>query len=398
MSHYAQFSVSTQSDSSDRVALLSRRFINYLISLNFARGELMAEEGLDDSEDQASRELLAVEQRHRAEQARKQAVHAKVRREVEQQLHKRLYLAVEKRLSEQSYIRDRVLFLGGNAPRFLDTLFSPSASSRRIEELAQGLDWLHVGLVKIVNLPPFADPKDPRRARITNFRGALNFVGAEDIKVIAAALTMQNWLPPAEPPFVLLRRKLWQHVMATATTCQRLAELDGKLDPAIAFNVGMFHEMGKVVLARLYVKIFDDVRQAMLQDLRNETTSARYNALVQIKPDQQFLRDLMLQKEREVTQLLFQGLEFQRLPLAQIYAQYAQAQSISETSGFSRILWQASTFSQFRMLHSANLATLEDGKKMFAASELSAKTLLELRKVSLKKITPARERGGNNLA
>ncbi|MBA3988680.1 HDOD domain-containing protein [Aliidiomarina maris] len=396
MSQYAQFSVSTQSESSDRVALLGRRFINYLISLNFARGQYMTEEGLDDDQKAISRELLEVEQRRRAEQARKQAVHDKVRQEVEQQLHKRLYLAVEKRLQEQTYIRERVLMLADNGPKLMDTLFSPAASSRKIEELSHGLDWLHVGMVKMVNLPPFADPNDPKRARISNFRGAMNFVGTEDIKIIAPALTMQNWLPPAEAPFVLLRRKLWQHVMATAVVSQRLAELDGKLDPAIAFNAGIFHEMGKVVLARLYVKIFDDVRQLMLRDLRNETTSARYNALVQIEPDQQFLRDLMLQKERQVTHMLFAGFELERLPLHRIYEEFASAQSITETSGYARLLWQANTFSEFRMLHSANLASLEDGKRMFAASELNAKDILELRKVNLKKLILARDRGNAN--
>lgn len=392
MSQYAQFSVSTQSDSNDRVAVLNRRFINYLISLNFARGQLLAEEGGDTVESVASRELLAVEQKRRAEQARRQAAHDQVRKEVEQQLHQRLYAAVEKRLGDQRYLRERVLLLNTNTAQLLDHLFSPSANSRKIETLAQGLDWLHVGLVKLVNLPPFADPKDPRRARITHFRNALNFCGSEDIKVIAGALSMQQWLPPAEPPFVLLRRKLWHHVMATAVLCQRLAELDGRLDPAVAFNVGMFHEMGKVVLARLYVKIFDDVRQAMLQDLRNETTSARYNALVNIDPDQQFLRDLMLQKDRQVAHHLFTGFELTQLPLSSVYEQYAQAQSVGETSGYARLLWQANTFSEFRMLHSANLATLEDGKLMFAASELQASTVIELRKVNLKKLILARER------
>ena len=392
MSQYAQFSVSTQTDSNDRVAVLNRRFINYLISLNFARGQLTEEEGSEQVEIAASRELLAVEQRRRAEQARRQAVHDQVRKEVEQQLHQRLYAAVEKHLEAPQYLRERVLFLNPNTAQLLDQFFSPTASTRKIEALAQGLDWLHVGLVKLVNLPPFADPNDPRRARITHFRNALNFVGSEDIKVIVGALSMQQWLPPAEAPFVLLRRKLWHHVMATAVLCQRLAELDGQLDPAVAFNVGMFHEMGKVVLARLYVKIFDDVRQAMLQDLRNETTSARYNALVNIDPDQQFLRDLMLQKDQQVTHRLFADFGLTRLPLASVYEQYAQAQHVSETSGYARVLWQANTFSEFRMLHGANLATLEDGKQMFAASELQAATIVELRKLNLKKLILARER------
>ena len=392
MSQYAQFRISTQSESSDRVSLLGRRYINYLISLNFARGQFMNEEGLEQEHEEASRELLAVEQKRRAEKARKDAVHEKVRQDVEQQLHKRLYLEVERRLEDQQFIRERVLFLAQHGPALLDTLFSPAANSKKIEQLSQGLDWLHVGLVKLVNLPPFANPNDSRRARITNFRGALNFVGAEDIKIIAPALTMQNWLPPGEPPFVLLRRKLWQHVMSTAVISQRLAELDGNLDPAIAFNAGIFHEMGKVVLARLYVKVFDDVRQRMLQDLRNETTSARYNALVAIEPDQQFLRDLMLQKERDVTRMLFEGFELRHLPLSKIYENYASAQQFSDTSGYARILWQANCFSEFRMLHGANLASLDDGKKMFSSCGLSAKTIIELRKVNLKKLMLTRGR------
>lgn len=392
MSQYAQFSVSTLSDSNDRVAVLNRRFINYLISLNFARGQLLAEEGDEQVEVSASRELLAVEQQRRAEQARRQAAHDRVRHEVEQQLHQRLYAAVEQRLNEPHFVRDRVLCLNANAAHLLDHLFSPSSSSRKIETLAQGLDWLHVGLVKLVNLPPFASPNDLRRARITHFRNALNFVGSDDLKVIVGALSMQQWLPPAEAPFVLLRRKLWHHVMSTAVLCQRLAELDDKLDPAVAFNIGMFHEMGKVVLARLYVKIFDDVRQAMLQDLRNETTSARYNALVNIDPDQQFLRDLMLQKDTQVTQHLFADFGLARLPFTAVYEQYAQAHSVRETSGYARVLWQANTFSEFRMLHQANLATLDDGKLMFAASEIPAATVVELRKLNLKKLILARER------
>lgn len=392
MSQYAQFRISTQSDSSDRVALLGRRYINYLISLNFARGQFINEEGLESESKVSSRELLAVEQKRQAERARKEVAHQRVRKDVEQQLHKRLYQAVERRLVDQEFIRDRVLYLTANEPALLDTLFSPSAHSKKIEQLSQGLDWLHEGVVKLVNLPPFADPADGRRARITSFRGALNFVGAEDIKIITPALTMRNWLPPAEPPFVLLRRKLWQHVLSTAILSQRLAELDGKLDPAIAFNAGIFHEMGKVVLARLYVKIFDDVRQKMLQDLRNETTSARYNALVAIEPDQQFLRDLMLQKEREVTHMLFAAMELRHLPLNQIYDNYATANTFSETSGYARILWQANIFSEFRMLHSANLATANDGKKMFAASELTPSMVSTLGKVNLKRLILSRNR------
>ncbi|RUO32587.1 hypothetical protein CWE14_10635 [Aliidiomarina soli] len=392
MSQSAQFPASSKTESPDRVNVLARRFINYLISLNFARGQFNSEEGLVDDDEAISRELLAVEQKRRAEKAKLSAVQDKVRRDVELRMQKRLYRETAKRLEDQQFIRERVLMLAENTPALLDLMFAPSASSKRVEELSQGLDWLHVGVVKIVNMPPFLDPNDPKRTKINNYRGALNFIGAEDIKVIAPALTMQNWLPPAEPPFTLLRRKLWQHVMATAVVCQRLAELNGKLDPAIAFNTGMFHEMGKVTLARLYLRVFEDVRQKMFEELRSEKTSTRYNALMHVEPDQQFLRDMMLKQERVVTKLLFEGFEMRHLPLAQIYADYAKAKTFEDTSGYSRLLWQANTFSEFRMLHAANLASLDDGKRMFAATRLNGKTIVELRKLNLKKLILTRNR------
>lgn len=392
MSQSAQSSGSPQTKSPDRVTVLARRFINYLISLNFARGQFNAEEGLAGDDEALSRELLAVEQKKRAEKAKLSAVQEKVKRDVELRMQKRLYRETARRLEDQEFIRERVLMLAPNTPALLDLLFAPASTSKRVEELSQGLDWLHVGVVKIVNMPPFLDPNDPKRAKVNNYKGALNFIGAEDIKVIAPALTMQNWLPPAEPPFTLLRRKLWQHVMATAVVCQRLAELNGKLDPAIAFNAGLFHEMGKVTLARLYLRVFDDVREKMFAELRNEKTSTRYNALLHVQPDQQFLRDMMLKQERLVTKLLFEGFEMRHLPLAKIYGDYARAKTFADTSDYSRILWQANTFSEFRMLHAANLASLDDGKRMFAEVKLGGKTIIELRKLNLKKLILSRNR------
>ncbi|RUO24057.1 hypothetical protein CWE09_13010 [Aliidiomarina minuta] len=392
MSQYKQFRVSTQNGTDDRLSLLNRRFINYLISLNFARGQYMAEEGLEEDEDYETRELLAVEQHQRAEKARKNAVQDRQREEVEKLLHARVYKEIEKRLQDHEYICERVLGIPASTPKLLDAIHAPSTTSRQVEQLATNLDWLQIGLVKIVNMPPFADPNDSKRAKITNFRGALNFVGAVDLCVIVPALAMQSWLPPAEPPFSLLRRKLWQHVLGTGILTQRLAELDGKLDPAVAFAAGIFHEMGKVVLARLFLLVFDDVRSRMFDTFRKDPHSRRYNALLEIKPDQQFLRDLMLQKEREVTGNLFKGFAFQRLPLDAIYEEFAAARSIKDTTGYARILTQANTYSEFRLLHAANLATLEDGKKMFANVRLSGKTILELRKLHLKKLILSRGR------
>ncbi|MGX5914647.1 HDOD domain-containing protein [Aliidiomarina sp. Khilg15.8] len=386
MTQYRQFKVSTQSDSGDRLALLGRRFINFLISFNFARDQHRAEHGTDKAEPESRRELLNVEQQRRTEAARVTAADAQVKEAVKKDLHSVIYAQVEQRLGDQRYLKERLLGLTAEAPQLLDALHASSVSRRDVETFAAGLDWLHEGLLSVVNQPPFASPNDGSRSEITSFRSAVNFVGTNDLKLIVPALTMQHWLPPAEAPFTLLRRKLWKHVMSTGLVSQRLAELEGTLDPAVAFASGIFHEMGKVVLARLYLDIFDEERSAMLKALREDRQTQRYNALSECTPDQQFLRDLMLQKERVVTNDLFAGMTMQRLPLADIYADFARATSVQDVSGYARLLYQANTYSEFVMLHKANLATLDDGKQMFIAAGLTASTVAELRKLDLKRL------------
>lgn len=392
MIHYREFNVSTQSDSHDRLAVLGRRFINFLISLNFARDQHRAESGQVKAEPESRRELLNVERERRTEVARLTAAEARVQERVKENLHSAIYTQIEQRLNDQTYLRERLLGLTAHAPQLLDALHAPSVSRRDLETFAAGLDWLQDGVLKVVNQPPFATPSDSGRSKITNFRSAVNFVGTNDLQLIVPALTMQHWLPPAEAPFMLLRRKLWKHVMGTGLVCQRLAELEGSLDPAVAFASGVFHEMGKVVLARLYLRLFDEERSEMLKSLRDERQTSRYNALLECKPDQQFLRDLMLQKERVVTNDLFAGMTMQRLPLADIYADFASATRVQDVAGYARLLYQANTYSEFVMLHAANLATLDDGKQMFVAANLNASVVAELRKLDLKRVRLSRHR------
>lgn len=392
MIHYRQFNVSTQSDSSDRLALLGRRYINFLISLNFARDQHRAEQGVVRAQPTSRRELLAVEQRRRAEAARQTAADTRLQARVKEDLHSEIYARIEQRLEDQVYLREKILGLTAQGPQLLDALHASSVSPRDLETFATGLDWLHDGLLKVVNQPPFADAVDNGRSEITTFRAAVNFVGINDLKLIIPALVMQHWLPPAEPPFMLLRRKLWKHVMGTGLVSQRLAELDTSLDPAVAFASGLFHEMGKVVLARLYLRVFDEERSRMLQSLRRDRMTSSYNALLEFSPDQQFLRDLMLQKERQVTNDLFAGMKMQRLPLADVYAAFAGAGDARSLSDYARLLYQANTYSEFVMMHKANLATLDDGKNMFAAAGMTAPVVAELRKLDLKRVRLSRHR------
>jgi hypothetical protein len=394
MTQYRQFSVSTQSDSTDRVAVLARRFINFLISLNFARDQHLIEQGRVKVRPESRRALLDVEQRRRAEAARQTAAEARFHERVKEDLHSAIYARIEEHLTDQTFLREKLLGLTAHAPQLLDALHAGSVSPRDLETFASGLDWLHDGVLKVVNEPPFATPGDAGRSQITNFRSAVNFVGINDLKLVIPALTMQHWLPPAEAPFTLLRRKLWSHVMSTGLVCQRLAELEleGELDPAVAFASGLFHEMGKVVLARLYLHVFEDERHAMLKTLREDRQTSSYNALSECKPDQQFLRDLMLQKERRVTNDLFAGMALQRLPLADIYGAFAAARQAADVTGYARLLYQANTYSEFAMLHAANLATLDDGKQMFVAAGLTASTVAELRKLDLKRVRLSRQR------
>jgi len=379
------FSNTTEGGSKDPALRLEKRFINYLISFPFARKARSKADGVEDEEKEQRRKLLEVERLNYEERDRKAQARQRFSDRVSEELHEEIYHRALETIEDGDYVRERLIPLPEKLPELLDTLSLKAASMRRIESLVQGMDWFHTGLLRTVNQPPFIDRN--RQVKVDNLRVAMSFVGTENLRLLAPAYIMQNWLPPSTHPFTLFRRKVWDHSLGTAIAAHNIAVERKLKDPILAYTMGMFHELGKIALTKLYLKLFDDVQREYAMASVNDKSPERHNALVQLTPDERFLRDLMLEKDKEVSYLVAEGWGLKRVPVSQHLLSFTQADRVNPTydSEYAETLAQANAYCEFRMMREVDLASLEEGKRILNKYSVSAETVARLNNVSLKR-------------
>ena len=377
------FAGTTEGGSNDPALRLEKRFINYLISFPFARKARSKADGTDEEDKEQLRKLLEVERLNYEERDRKAQARQRYADRISDELHEEIYHRALKTIDDGDYIRERLIPLPEKLPELLDTLSLKAASMRRIESVVQGMDWFHTGLLRTVNQPPFIDRN--KQVKIVNLRVAMSFVGTENLRLLAPAYIMQNWLPPAAQPFMLFRRKIWEHSLGTAIAAHNIAVERKLRDPVLAYTIGMFHELGKIALTKLYLRLFDDVQREFAMQSVNDKSPERHNTIVKLTPDERFLRDLMLEKDKDVSYLVAEGWGLKRVPVSKHLLAFTQSQTAENESDYAQALAQANAYCEFRMLREVDLASLEEGKHLLNKYSITADTIARLNNVSLKR-------------
>ncbi|WP_278373960.1 HDOD domain-containing protein, partial [Idiomarina abyssalis] len=366
------FAGTTEGGSNDPALRLEKRFINYLISFPFARKARSKADGTDEEDKEQLRKLLEVERLNYEERDRKAQARQRYADRISDELHEEIYHRALKTIDDGDYIRERLIPLPEKLPELLDTLSLKAASMRRIESVVQGMDWFHTGLLRTVNQPPFIDRN--KQVKIDNLRVAMSFVGTENLRLLAPAYIMQNWLPPAAQPFMLFRRKIWEHSLGTAIAAHNIAVERKLRDPVLAYTIGMFHELGKIALTKLYLRLFDDVQREFAMQSVNDKSPERHNTIVKLTPDERFLRDLMLEKDKDVSYLVAEGWGLKRVPVSKHLLAFTQSQTAENESDYAQALAQANAYCEFRMLREVDLASLEEGKHLLNKYSITADT------------------------
>lgn len=379
------FAGTTEGGSNDPALRLEKRFINYLISFPFARKARAKSDGTDEEEHEQRRKLLEVERLNYEERARKAQARQRYADRISDELHEEIYHRALKAIEDGDDIRERLIPLPEKLPELLDTLSMKAASMRRIESVVQGMDWFHTGLIRTVNQPPFIDRN--KQVKIDNLRVAMSFVGTENLRLLAPAYIMQNWLPPATQPFTLFRRKIWEHSLGTAIVAHNIAVEQNLRDPVLAYTIGMFHELGKIALTKLYLRLFDNVQREFAMQSVNDKSPERHSTIVSLTPDERFLRDLMLEKDKEVSYLVAEGWGLKRVPVSKHLLAFTQGEAKGKgyASEYAEVLAQANAYCEFRMLREVDLASLEEGKHLLNKHSITSETVGRLHNVNLKR-------------
>lgn len=384
---YDFFEYSTDVHSADPAVRLERRFINYLISFSFARSQFDDSESESDKKEVAMRQRkLEVERLREQERERRQKSMQRFQDRVSFELHETIYERIISALDDPDDIKQRTIPMPENLPALIDTVNARAASLANIEELSNKMNWLHNGVLRVVNNPPFSTRRKASEIKVESYRLAMGFVGSENLRTLVPAFALQNWLPHSTRPFSMFRRKIWDHSMATANAAYALAEKRNLKQPEMAYTLGMFHELGKIAIMKLYLRIFDDVQQKAVMATVNDSNPEKHNALRSLKPDEQFLRDLMLEQDKRASQIVVAGWDLKRVPLSQHLLSFVEAEKFEDLTDYAKVLVQANAYSEFRMLKEIGMVEADEAQALFQRYHYEPNMLAELRNVSLKSL------------
>jgi hypothetical protein len=117
----------------------------------------------------------------------------------------------------------------------------------------------------------------------------------------------------------------------------------------------------------------------------NDKSPERHNTIIKLTPDERFLRDLMLEKDKDVSYLVAEGWGLKRVPVSKHLLAFTQSKAAENESEYAQALAQANAYCEFRMLREVDLASLEEGKHLLNKYSITAETIARLNNISLKR-------------
>ncbi|MFY8273696.1 HDOD domain-containing protein [Pseudoalteromonas sp. SSDWG2] len=333
-----------------RVTALEQRFNDLLLGHSFAQQQLGFIQTFSGGDDKPlkQRTLLSVEQAAQSKREQATSKQMQYRARVSANLHSVIDNAINQQLDDLDNIYYDLIGIQDAVPLMIDKLATKAASLNNIEVLMKDLGWLGKELVALVNLPQYRQERNMRAVKIDTPALALRYLGIENLRLTIPTFAMRHWLPYSTEPFPLLKRKLRQSAMTRAIAAYEIASLHQQ--PAFpAYIGGLFMELGKIALTRLYLKIFQQISQRKLTLAREDGNKDLYDALFAIEPDPLFLRNLFVERSIEVTRRLVEKMELKYLPLNTILDDIALVESY-EQSGVAKSIALADCYNQCMML------------------------------------------------
>ncbi len=365
--------------------ILNARFHDLLLGHDFAKRQLGFIHTLDleYGEPMPSRTLLEVEVHAEKKRNQQHSKQSKYHAEVSADLHQQIEADIFEKLNDLDYIYYEVSKIQDAVPTIMDILAVKSASVGRLDPLVKDLTWLGSDLLKLINLPQYRQDKDPKKSvKVDNPSLALRYLGIENLKFVIPTFALQHWTPHSTQPFRLLKRKLWENGMASAICARELAQMHD-LNPYQAFTLGMFHDVGKIALARLYLHTFEQIWQDNVTQARDDHDKDRHTALISLSPDPLFLRNLMLEQSYELSKRLLEKMAFRYLPLSGFMAELHNISEPRDMSPMGRVVAKAICFAQYKKLKEHGLVEPDEVKKWFTHMQFSRLELKNLSSISL---------------
>ncbi len=293
---------------------------------------------------------------------------------------------MQERLDDEDDIFFKVLGFDENLPELLDMLSVKASTISKLEPVAGEVSWLYEDLIKMVNMPKYrrTDAKG-KVVAVDSLRVALSFLGIENLKLVVPSLAFRRWIPQITDPYPEIKSRLWETAIGTAMSCKAIASIS-KVDEGHAFAMGMFHDIGKIIVTRLYFRLFDEQQREALIEAHNERKREEHAALSKITPDSDFLIKLMDRFAAPISAQLIAKMGFKRLFIANAVDEYAREVSVKKMSPMGKVLYQGIAYNRYRMLKGNKLIEMEEAKAYLMQCQLPKGALSLLKTTDIRSL------------
>ncbi|ALS99944.1 HDOD domain-containing protein [Lacimicrobium alkaliphilum] len=336
--------------------------------------------------EESGRQLLRVEKQAKRDKTLNQKHHQNFLDSLLEQLNRELEVRLEEKIQDTELLYSRILGVHENLPDVLDVMAVRASSIGRIEPLVATIPWLHTDLVKMINMPRYRrTDKKGKVIPVDSLRVALSFMGIENLKMVIPALAFRRWTPQITDPFPNIKTRLWEHSIGTALSCKKIAEM-GEMDAGQAFTLGMLHDIGKIVLVRLYFRLFDEVQRDAIAEAHAEKMKEEHSALSELQPSGEFLREILTKHGLAISSRLIERMDLRRVFITPAMHEVADNKPLSEMSDLGKVLAQGAAYSKYRMLKTYRLINMEEAKAYLKLFRMPPGALAKLKVTDLKRL------------
>jgi hypothetical protein len=278
--------------------------------------------------------------------------------QIDAEVAKRLEIGLE----ETDHLYSKIIGIDRALPELLDLVGIKAATISKIEPLATELPWFFNDLMKFVNQPKYRRIDNKGKVIIVEtMRVGLNFFGIENLIIILSSLSFKRSLPQITDPYPQIKLRIWEEALATAISCKQIATVVG-VNPNHAFCLGMLQMMGKVVVTKLYFRLFENVLREALIETQKAQKHDEHSALTRITPSGQFLNQLVEKHALNISTKLIDKMTMKRVFIANAMFEVANNQAVADLSPLALVLKQGKAYAQYRMLKGHKLIDLQQSK------------------------------------
>jgi hypothetical protein len=305
-----------------------------------------------------------------------------ITKQVDTEVEKRL----EESLKDTDYLYKKIMGIDLVLPNLLDLVGLKVATISKIEPVASELPWLFSDLMKFVNQSKYQRVDNKGKVvLVETMRVGLNFFGIENLIIVLTSLAFKRSLPQITEPYPMIKLRIWEDALAVAISCKQIASLVG-VNQNHAFCLGMIQAMGKVVVSKLYFRLFETVLREALVETQDSQKHEEHAALTRITPSGPFLNHLIDKYALGVSARLIDKMAMKRVFIANAMFEVANNKPAADISPLALVLKQGKAYAQYRILKRYKLIDVEQSKAFIRTLDMPAGALELLKATDIRSL------------